>query len=352
MTINFRASAELMYVEMTSSAIKDTINRMKAIGINTIDLTFGSESMSGYIAKYKTSVTDPLKDNIPYASSLGINFKFRISHGSYGDRNTFYSNISGQTALLNDMQWLVNRYPSVMLYELEEMHRYTTESSGAQAARNGYNALWLKMKPIMVGKIFGFNTASSQYSSMMAEGVDIPFINTNNIFQFYSPQAVVSKFGSSQAEMLNGYISEVNTSKSYFPNIQITPWVYIQSSGFLKCCCPTGSTYNATTKTCVTTTGTVVSPILGSCIDQTQKALIYKPACYNQGFFAQLKWLKDNGYSFTIFRGNWILDLARGNFPGGSSYAGTDLKEMIASLLGTSIPICPTPNCGFTITEA
>ena len=310
MTIaGIRAMSALNWTTWTADILKAEIDRAKAIGLNGLSFLV----WEAYITKYRTAATDPLRDVMAYAAQQGIRIILlaNVHSPAYGDRELFWKNLTVQTQFINDLKWIVSRYPGAFGFQIEEPHRYGTDTTTAAACRTAYNAFLVTCKAVIpVGRVWGFNTASSWSVNMLNQGIDINYINTNKVFDHYAVQATTLSSGS-----LSAFISEINQVKGYFPNLEIMTVVYIQSSG----------TQNQ-----------------AGCKDALGNVQWYNPACYNQLFFTELKWLKDNNIPFKIFRSE-VLKFPRTIYPGDTAIAGAKVADMIKTVLGGTAPPPPAP---------
>jgi len=283
MTVNGLKSASVLNWEApTDINIKASIDQAKGMGLNCILIAL----RGNYATLYRTSTTDPLKGRLDYASSQGVKVIVLIDIDDYpaGGRETFFQSATRQQQFLTDMKWMADRYkayPAFQGFELEEPHRYGSDSTTAQAIRTVINAFFLKCKALVpAGKDFGFNLASLTRTNQLLQGIDPDFINANSIFTFYAPQLAKNS--------LSVFQSSYDVAKGEFPGLVIIPHVYTTYSSLTGCCCPSGSTWDNVIRKCKTSTGTIVPPTPGSC---RERQSLYNDwntlSCWNQAFITE-----------------------------------------------------------------
>ncbi|MDD5687371.1 MAG: carbohydrate-binding protein [Elusimicrobia bacterium] len=226
-----------------------------------------------YISGVKGGKHDYIGDGITYAHTKGIKIFLLMDMSNYADADweAFKNNTSIQGQFLSDMDWILQRYPTLDGIELEEPHAHIIQTDGGASWRIFTNDFFTKCKNIISKYrptdqpetfLWSFNCASNSKEGVWANGIDTAYINTNKLFNAYGIQ--------NAATTLNDYMYNITIWQSRFPNLEIFSGTLLTWSGLIDGCASQYPSWDS-------------------------------PKCWSPAFFDQLKWANSVDHSVQIF---------------------------------------------------
>lgn len=290
------------------SKLKSRIDIMSALGADV----YHTEIKPEYIKQTKANAVDYIQEAITYAHSKGMKFFFQISWYKWAageNRDTFYVTPTAQANFLADFEWLVNRYKTVDGIGLEEPHFYTLKQDGGAAYRAFWNPIHVKLHNI-VAKFhnlsdpyvfeWNFNSGNNDINNVRNSGIDVDYLKANSLYNAF----VIQNGGATNQTVLK-FTSIISSWKAIFPNWKLSNFVYITGSGLIK------------------------SPECNSSW--------VVPACYNQGFFDQLKYSLSINMDSLVFNSGFI-DKSASLWPNDKT-PGLTVADKIKSIYGVNTPL-------------
>ncbi|MDD5688626.1 MAG: hypothetical protein PHE88_12430, partial [Elusimicrobia bacterium] len=241
---------------------------------------YGADSYSpfgltpSYIEGIKNNTqTDYIGLGIDYAHTIGIKTYLFMSIASYAnnDWDAFKDSVSAQNNFLSNLEWVLQRYPTVDGIELEEPYCHKgIPADGGAAWRAFTNSFFTKCKNVVAKYkptdqpdkfTWSFNCGSNSYGGVWGSGIDTAYINDNRLFNAYEIQ--------NSGQSLTDFQNKITTWQGWFPNLEVFSCASLNWSSLLDAC-GLPWPYNSST-------------------------------CWNQAFFDQVKWAKSVNHSVRIF---------------------------------------------------
>ncbi|MDD5686514.1 MAG: hypothetical protein PHE88_01620 [Elusimicrobia bacterium] len=252
------------------SKLNSDIDKAAYYGVDS----FSPGIIPSYIAGVKNGEPDYIGDGIIYARKKGIKTYLFMSIGLYtnSDWDAFKDSASAQEHFLSDMEWVLQKYPTLDGIEMEEAHYHKgIPPDGGAEWRAFTNSFFTKCKKI-VSKykptdqpdrfVWSFNSASDSASNVWGIGLDVKYINDNKLFNAFEIQNLRTS--------LVEYQDNIKTWKERLPNLEVFSCTYLNWSSLVKAC-------------------------------KDQYPDWDSPTCWNQAFFDQIKWANSVGHSVRIF---------------------------------------------------
>lgn len=252
-------------MDRTADTVKRNIDISKSYGANVYALymrpAYESEIVAG---------NDYVRVAMDYAHSKEMKFKIIFDSFEYytsdKTRDSIKTEPAARAAYLADIEWVMQRYPELDAFELEEP-TFDDISKGAEN-RDFLNSLFTDAKDIVTryhsfdSFLYGFNSPSNSRSNVDGEGIDVEYINNNRLFNAYLIQ-------NPGGGTVSGYQQTYENWDSWLPNLEIINAIFVTWS----------SIYNSLP---CNNTGSI-------------------PECWNQGLFDQLKSSNERGQAMEIF---------------------------------------------------
>lgn len=282
-----------------------------------------------YTDSVRAGGRDCLADAVLYADSKNVRLVFSMSMTMYGDGATAYAkrenfpyNTNAQNEFLSDLEFVVNRYPTLDGIDMEEIQSYNVTPSDGGLAWRTFNNTYLPKATAIVKKYhnidsyntfeWSFNAASNTNSGLLKIGIDTKFLNDNRVFN----GLIIQNGGG-----VSAFQNNVANWKNRMPNLVVTSAAYLTSSGIIRDCGnPPG--WNI-------------------------------PACWDQTVFQQVDWAHKNGEAAYIFvqmrmwrpASLWPAD----TFPGAT--AGDKIRYIWTGT-GISSPAFSVPAGTYTVAKS
>ncbi len=266
MELNFKKSQEaLLWVDISTMSAE--INTAAGYGSDC----YKAEILPSHITVIKGGGIDYIADGIAQAHSKGMKFQIILSGVKWagGNREALRTDINATNYFISDFTWLLQRYPGLDGIELEEPQTYITDGTVSAAWRTFNNQFFTTLQNIVTqyhsitdGTFYwSFNVASNTDSGIFIIGIDLNYINANNLFNAYLIQNNVSSLISFQ--------NNIAAWKLRLPNRYIVSAAMVTYSGLINACglpLPWNS-----------------------------------PTCWNQDIFNQVRWANANNQPISIF---------------------------------------------------
>ncbi len=215
--------------------------------------------------------TTAMQTAIIKAHGLGIKFILLMNISKYNgnDYNTFHLTPSAVTAFMADIDFILANY-AIDGIELSSPYvHYIMTEPDAGVARTFYNTFFTNIKTKIgtrTGFNYGFSNSTSDTTKWASMGMDITYINNNHIFTYFSA------LNTSEDPLIVSYTT--SNFATALPYVEILNTLLLTWSTLLI------RTYGSPPISCGTNWSNAV--------------------CWNQGFFGQLQYCKDNSLPFSI----------------------------------------------------